>query len=126
MDKAIVLKPRISEKTYALSEVRNTYTFEVPGDANKHSVARAVAAQFDVTVEKVAIMVVKGKTKRTVRKGGRPVNGKRSDMKKAYVTLKEGDKLPIFAAEEEAEEKSKKTAELAEKAAEKRAKKEAK
>jgi large subunit ribosomal protein L23 len=126
MDKAIVLKPRISEKTYALSEVRNTYTFEVPGDANKHVVARAVSAQFDVTVEKVAIMVVKGKTKRTVRKGGRPVNGKRSDMKKAYVTLKQGDSLPIFAAEEEAEEKSKKTAELAEKAVEKRAKKETK
>lgn len=105
MDKAIVLKPRMSEKTYALSEVRNTYTFEVPSGANKHSVARAVSAQFDVTVEKVAIMVVKGKAKRTVRKGGRPVMGKRSDIKKAYVTLKEGDKLPIFVTEEAEESK---------------------
>jgi large subunit ribosomal protein L23 len=107
MDKAIVLKPRISEKTYALSEVRNTYTFEVPGDANKHSVARAVTAQFEVTVEKVAIMVVKGKVKRTVRKGGRAVNGRRSDVKKAYVTLKQGDTLPIFATEEEETPKKK-------------------
>lgn len=117
MDKAIVLKPRMSEKTYALSEVRSTYTFEVPGDANKHSVARAVAAQFEVTVEKVAMMVVKGKTKRTVRKGGRPVNGKRSDIKKAYVTLKQGDKLPIFATEEE--EAPKKTDKKADKKASK-------
>jgi large subunit ribosomal protein L23 len=107
MDKTLVLKPRLSEKTYALSEVRNTYTFEVPGDANKHSVARAVAAQFEVTVENVAMMVVKGKPKRTVRKGGRPTAGRRSDYKKAYVTLKEGDKLPIFATDEDEKETKK-------------------
>jgi len=110
MDKALTLKPRISEKTYGLSETRNTYTFEVPGDANKHSVARAVNAQFDVTVEKVTIMVVKGKAKRTVRKGGRPVMGKRSDMKKAYVTLKQGDTLPIFATDEDTDKKADKKA----------------
>lgn len=102
MDLQLPLKPRLSEKTYGLSLVHNTYAFEVPGDANKHAVARAVAAQFNVTVTDVKILNVKGKTTRTVRKGGRPVNGKRSDVKKAYVTLKEGDTLPIFATEEEA------------------------
>lgn len=96
MDKEMILKPRLSEKTYGLSMAGNTYTFQVPGDATKHTVARAVAAQFNVTVEDVNIINVKGKAKRTVRKGGRPTAGKRSDIKKAYVTLKEGDKLPIF------------------------------
>ncbi len=101
MEKQMILKPRVSEKTYGLSEIRTTYTFEVPGDATKHTVARAVAAQFEATVTNVNIVNVKGKAKRTVRKGGRPTMGKRSDIKKAYVTLKEGDKLPIFVTEED-------------------------
>jgi large subunit ribosomal protein L23 len=106
MDKFMVLKPRISEKTYMMSEATRTYVVEVPGSANKDTVAKAVAAQFGVTVETVNIINVKGKTKRTVRKGGRPTMGKRSDFKKAYVTLKEGDKLPFFAeAEAEADDK---------------------
>jgi large subunit ribosomal protein L23 len=101
MDKQLILQPRLSEKTYGLSVVGNTYTFNVPGGANKHTVARAVAAQFDVTVENVNIVNVKGKAKRTVRKGGRAVMGQRSDVKKAYVTLKEGQSLPIFDVPEE-------------------------
>jgi large subunit ribosomal protein L23 len=101
MEKTMILRPRVSEKTYGLSQARNVYTFVVPGDATKHTVARAVAAQYDVTVEGVNIVNQEGKAKRTVRKGGRPVNGKRSDMKKAYVTLKEGQKLPIFQTEED-------------------------
>lgn len=106
MDKQLVLKPRLSEKTYGMSLVSNTYTFVVPGDANKHTVASAVAAQFNVTVVDVNIVNVKGKTKRTVRKGGRPTMGKRSDVKKAYVTLKDGDTLPIFeGVTEDAEKK---------------------
>lgn len=107
MDKFMVLKPRISEKTYMLSEVRNTYVVEVPGDANKDTVAKAMAAQFGVTAVAVNIINVKGKAKRTVRKGGRPTMGRRSDFKKAYVTLKEGQSLPFFAeAESEADEKA--------------------
>jgi large subunit ribosomal protein L23 len=110
MDKFMVLKPRISEKTYALSAVRNTYVVEVPGNANKDTVAKAVAAQFGVTVETVNIIVVKGKTKRTIRKGGRPTMGRRSDFKKAYVTLKEGESLPFFADPEEDKKADKKDA----------------
>ena len=125
-NKLVLLKPRLSEKAYALSQLRNVYAFEVPGDANKHTVARAVAEQFNVTVTEVNIMNVKGKQKRSVRKGSRPVMGKRSDIKKAYVTLKAGDRLPIFAAEEEAEEKAAKAAEKAEKLAKKADKKEKK
>lgn len=107
MEKTTLLRPRLSEKTYAQSLAQRTYAIEVPGDANKLSVARAVAAQFEVTVTDVRILNVKGKQKRTVRKGGRPVMGKRSDVKKAYVTLKEGDRLPFFA-EPESEKSDKK------------------
>jgi large subunit ribosomal protein L23 len=107
MDKFMTLKPRVSEKTYALSLARNVYVVDVPGNANKDTVAKAVTAQFGVTVETVNIIVVKGKSKRTVRKGGRPTMGKRSDVKKAYVTLKEGDKLPFFAEPEEDTKKKK-------------------
>jgi ribosomal protein L23 len=56
-------------------------------------------------------MVQKGKAKRTVRKGGRPAQGRESDFKKAYVTLKEGDSIPLFAAgEEEVKEEKPKAA----------------
>jgi large subunit ribosomal protein L23 len=102
--KTMFIRPRVSEKAYMLSQARRTYVVDVPADANKDTVAKAVATQFGVTVETVNIIVAKGKTTRTVRKGGRATPGKRSDVKKAYVTLKEGDKLPFFA-EAEAEAK---------------------
>lgn len=118
-----VLKPRMSEKAYGASQLRNTYVFDVTGDTNKHSVARAVSTQYEVTVTSVRVVNLKGKIKRTIRKGGRPTMGRQSDAKKAYVTLKAGDSLPIFAAIEEAEAKD---AEMAEKLAEATAKAEAK
>ena len=126
MHKTIILKPRMSEKAYGLSQARNTYVFDVPEGANKHTVARAVAAQFDVVVTKVNIANIEGKAKRTIRKGGRASTGKQNDIRKAYVTLQAGQKLPIFAAVEEAEAKTEKATEAAQKAMEKRAKKEAK
>ncbi len=123
MEAHMTLKPRMSEKTYGLSQVRNVYVFEVPREANKHTVSRAVATQFSVTVEGVNIMNVKGKAKRTVRKNGRAVVGKQSDVRKAYVTLKAGDKLPFFESikqeEQKAEEADKKAAKKAAKAAKK-------
>jgi large subunit ribosomal protein L23 len=121
-----VLKPRMSEKAYGVSQLRNTYVFDVEGDSNKHSVARAVAEQYSVTVTSVRVINVKGKTKRTVRKGGRPTMGRQSDVKKAYVTLQAGDTLPIFAAIEEAEAKQAEVSEKVEKAAAKVEAKEAK
>lgn len=116
MSKFMILKPRMSEKSYALSQVAKTFVIDVPTDANKLTVAAAVEAQFDgVKVGSVRIVLNKGKQKRTVRKGGRAVMGQRSDVKKAYVTLKEGS-LPFFAEVEAAE------AELKEKEAKKSAK----
>jgi large subunit ribosomal protein L23 len=97
----MILKPRVSEKAYGMSQTSTVYVFQVPSDANKHTVADAVAAQFDVTVLNVNILNLKGKTKRTVRRGGRQTYGTRTDLKKAYVTLKEGDHIAIFANEED-------------------------
>ena len=125
MYKSIILKPRLSEKTYGLSQGR-VYVFEVPAGTNKHSVASAVAQQFEVKVTGVNIANIAGKAKRTIRKGGRPVNGRTSDVKKAYVTLAEGQSLPLFAAEEEAQEKQQATQEKFDKVAAKQAEKEAK
>jgi ribosomal protein L23 len=103
MSKTMPLKPRLSEKTYAQSEALNVYTFEVPEDATKLTIADAVKAQYDVAPLKVRIAAVAGKSKRTYKKSTRSsVTGMRSGIKKAYVTLKEGDTLPIFAAVEEA------------------------
>ncbi len=99
------LVPRMSEKAYAQSLKSNTYVFVVPLQANEHVVATAVATQFKVTVEDVRTVVVKGKTKKSYRKGTRPVVGKRADFKKAYVRVKAGDSINIFGEEEKTDKK---------------------
>ena len=118
----IAIVPRVSEKAYAMSQApgEKTYIFEVPLSANKHVIARAVSSEYDVTVTDVRTAIVKGKPKQSYRKGSRPQFGRRSDIKKAYVTLKAGDSLPIF--EEIAAEEAK-MAEAEEKQAKKEAKK---
>lgn len=101
MSKTLVIKPRASEKAYALSEERNTYVFDVEKGSNVHAIAQAVAQQYEVKVVAVRIAGTSGKVRRTYRRQGRVVHkGLRSGVRKAYVTLAEGDKLPIFAAVE--------------------------
>jgi ribosomal protein L23 len=113
MYKTILLIPRLSEKAYGLSQQSRTYIFKVPNDVNKQTIAHAVEAQYEVSVSNVNVANFIGKAKRTARKGGRAINGKESDFKKAYVTLIEGHSLPIFAVEEEAEVKAAKAEEKA-------------
>ena len=110
--KDLILKPRISEKAYAKSQAEGikTYVFIVPNDANKHTVARAVASQFEVQVTGVRILNVKGKPKMSYRKGLRPLSGNRSNVKKAYVTLADGAELPLFVEENQTDEKADKKA----------------
>jgi large subunit ribosomal protein L23 len=106
MTKDVVLRPRVSEKSYALNEAGNVYVFQVPASANKHSIANSIARQYEVKVLNVRLASLPGKPKRTFRRGGRNVfKGNRSDIRKAYVSLAEGDKLPIFSALEEADQK---------------------
>lgn len=124
MSKTLTLKPRMSEKTYASAQATNTFVFIVSKSTNKIEVAEAVAAQFKVTVTNVRTTVVKGKQARSIRLGKyrKNVMGQRADYKKAFVTLKEGDSIPVFAAVEEAEAAEAKAAEKADKKAKKETK----
>ncbi len=126
--KDLQLIPRVSEKAYAISQAEGvkTYVFQVPTDSNKHSIARAVSAHYDVVVEGVRTTTTKGKAELIYRKGGRPVATKRNDMKKAYVTLRAGDVLPLFEAEAAEEQEAVKAQEKTEKNIAKKAKKETK
>ncbi|MDQ3094174.1 MAG: 50S ribosomal protein L23 [bacterium] len=105
MSKDLFVAPVVSEKVYGLSTAHNRFAFIVPVSSNKHTVARAIEAQYGVEVLNVAIVNKLGKKVRTYR-NKRFTTGSRNDVKKAYVTLKEGHSLPIFAAiEESAEDK---------------------
>jgi large subunit ribosomal protein L23 len=108
MSKTLQLHPRVSEKAYASSQT-GVYVFVVPASSNKISVASAVQVQFDVKVLSVNISNLKGKPVRFYRKG-KFDDGSRSDIKKAYVRIAEGQSIPVFAAAEEAQsEPAKKT-----------------
>lgn len=100
--KHLNLKPRISEKGYAMSEKGNTFIFDILSDANKFDISVAVSAQYNVKVVGVRVAGVPGKGVRTYRQRGRKfVSGQRSQIRKAYVTLADGDKLPIYASVEQ-------------------------
>jgi len=84
----VLLSPLISEKTSIAADANRQYTFRVAVDANKHEIARAVENLFDVKVDRVQVLNVKGKTKRSGR-----ILGKRSDWRKAIVRLQEGSEI---------------------------------
>lgn len=90
----LTLIPHISEKAYGQSQ-NNTYVFKVPTSANKQQIIAAVVAQYGVKVADARMVIAKGKRKKTIR-NGKPYEGVRSDVKKAYVTLVEGDSIKIF------------------------------
>lgn len=87
--------PRMSEKTIGKA-AEGLYVFNVPMVATKPQIADAVGRQYGVKVVSVNIIIANGKAKRTYRKGGVPVIGKRNDVKKAYVRLADGDKISAF------------------------------
>lgn len=88
---AVIKGPLITEKLDKARETQRQYSFVVDRKATKHDIARAVTAQFKVTVEDVRTLVMRGKIKRI----GSSM-GKRSNFKKAFVILKEGDKIELF------------------------------
>jgi large subunit ribosomal protein L23 len=88
---SIIRIPRITEKGTRLKEGDNVLTFEVRKDANKVQVRKAIEGIFKVKVADVTTVNYAGKRKRTGMREGR-----RSDWKKAYVTLKPGEKIDIF------------------------------
>lgn len=87
----ILVQPLLTEKITGLREKGNTVGFVVHPEANRVQVKQAVESLLKVKVEKVNLMNVRGKMKRLGRFAGR-----RSDWKKAFVTLKEGEKLEMY------------------------------
>ena len=89
----VILAPVVSEKSNLLAEKRNQMTFKVLPDATKQEIQAAVELLFGVKVAAVTTTTTKGKVKRFGR-----TTGRRSDVKKAYVSLVEGQELDLEAA----------------------------
>ncbi|MGR9073341.1 MAG: 50S ribosomal protein L23 [Gammaproteobacteria bacterium] len=89
----IIQAPLISEKSTISAESDRRFVFKVQKQATKKQVKKAVELMFNVEVDSVQVLNVKGKIKRF----GRSI-GKRSDWKKAYVKLKPGNDIDFSAA----------------------------
>ncbi len=92
--RGVILRPVVSEKSYAAYDA-NVYTFLVAPDANKIQIKQAVEEIFGVRVTNVNTVNRKGKRKRNRRTGDW---GKRSDQRRAIVSLAEGDSIEIFGS----------------------------
>ena len=90
----VLIAPIVSEKSTRLADANRQFVFRVVKDASKPDVRKAVELMFDVKVEAVQIANVRGKTKRFGASFG-----KRSDWKKAFVTLAEGHDINFMGAE---------------------------
>ena len=84
----VLLSPIVSEKSAMAADTANQFGFKVVNDATKPEIAAAVELMFDVKVEKVQTVNVKGKQKRFGA-----VMGRRNSWKKAYVRLQEGQDI---------------------------------
>ena len=85
---SVLWEPHISEKISVVGERSNQYAFKVASDATKFEIKRAVETIFQVSVENVTTLNVKGKVKRTFRGMSRSKN-----WKKAYVRVAEGQEI---------------------------------
>jgi large subunit ribosomal protein L23 len=89
----VIQAPIVSEKSSIAAEENNRFVFKVDKSANKLQIKKAVELMFNVEVDSVQVLNVKGKVKRF----GRAL-GKRSDWKKAYVKLKPGHDIDFATA----------------------------
>ena len=102
MSGSIVMVPIITEKMHNLQESNNSYAFKVVPSSNKLEIKKAVEERFGVHVKHVRTMNLKGKGRiMSVRSGGRVIrtSGKKSNWKKAIVTLLPGETLDIYGNE---------------------------
>ena len=90
----VLISPVVSEKSTRLADANRQFVFKVVKDASKPEIRKAVELMFDVKVDAVQISNVKGKIKRSGS-----TMGKRSDWKKAFVTLAEGHDINYMGAE---------------------------
>ena len=86
----VLVAPIVSEKATMIADKTNTVTFKVLRDATKFEIKAAVQLMFKVNVESVAVLNIKGKTKRF----GKSI-GRRDNLRKAYVTLQAGQQLNL-------------------------------
>ena len=93
---SILIKPVITEKATADSELRNRYTFQVATGANKIEIKNAVESAYGVTVEKVRTINVRPDRKTRYTKTG-VVTGKTNAVKKAIVQVAEGDTIDFYS-----------------------------
>jgi len=91
----VLIKPILTEKALKMQESASKYAFVVNKESNKILIKQAVEKKFDVTVDNVRTVNVKGKSKQMNTRRG-ITRGKRSDWKKAIVTLRSGDKIDFF------------------------------
>jgi large subunit ribosomal protein L23 len=84
----ILLSPLVSEKSTIVADANRQFTFRVTNDATKREISKAVEQLFDVKVDRVQVVNVKGKQKRFGA-----IQGHRSNWKKAYVRLKAGSEI---------------------------------
>ena len=90
----VLLAPRVTEKTTRVGEQGNQYVFRVAPDASKSEIRAAVEKLFEVNVESVRVLNVKGKTKTFKLRPGR-----RNNWKKAYVRVQEGQVIDLLGGE---------------------------
>tara|TARA_B100001741_G_C16216089_1_gene442620 strand:- start:198 stop:515 length:318 start_codon:yes stop_codon:yes gene_type:complete len=98
----ILIKPIMSEKSNQLTEMANKYVFQVSLASNKIDIKRAIESRFNVKVKKVSTLRQRGKLKNTsIKSGGKVIrtSGYRKEVKKAIVTLLEGDKIDLVGGE---------------------------
>ena len=91
----VLVAPLISEKSSVAAEQSNQYVFKVTTDATKPEIKAAVELLFDVKVDAVNVANMKGKSKRFGQKMGR-----RSDWKKAYISLQAGQEIDLLGGAE--------------------------
>ncbi len=89
-DYSLLLEPVITEKSTRFGEAGNRVVFRVPCTASKTDIREAIERVFNVKVQSVNTVNIMGKTKRTVRG-----MAKKSNFKKAYVTLAEGQNISV-------------------------------
>lgn len=90
----VLLAPRVTEKTARVGESGNQYVFRVATHANKTDIKKAVEELFEVNVESVRVVNVKGKNKTFKARAG-----KRNNWKKAYVRVQEDQSLDFLGGE---------------------------
>ncbi len=98
MNKQIIIRPVVTEKSEKLSTKRNQYTFLVARDSNKVEISKAIEKMYNVSVEAVNTSVMPGKPK-TRNTRNAVLKGQKAAYKKAVISLKAGEEINIYGDE---------------------------